>query len=93
MKESPLAREGFWDTLGVGRGGLLSRAGPGPPDPCESFLGLAGDFPVPLPPPLSLGKVEANLLPVFLSLTSKGLKPKSPPPPLLGAGWGLGLGG
>ena len=57
-----------------------------------SFLGMVGGV---LGPPLSpsRGRVEAaNLLPVFLSLTALGLKPKRPPPPLLGAGWGFGAG-
>ena len=69
---------GFCATCGEGRGGLEETTG-----------GLA------LAPPataLSLGRVEANLLPVGFSLTSRGLKPNKPPPPLLGAGWGLGLG-
>lgn len=59
---------------------------PGP----VSFLGTDGAMLGLLSP--SRGKVDAaaaNLLPVFLSLTSPGLKPNRPP---LGAGWGLGAG-
>lgn len=78
---------GFCEMCGEGRGGLLETLGP------VSFLGMAGaEFP-PLSDEEGRGRVEANLLPVALSFTSPGLKPNSPPPPLLGAGLGFSLGG
>lgn len=82
MRESPLPR-GFCATLGEGRAGLEDTTGP-----LVSLLTLPGEG-VGLGPPTigdstpgeSLGRVDANLLPVALSFTLSGLKPKRPAPP------------
>ena len=95
--ESPLPR-GFWETPGDGRIGLLEMAGPLSRLPIPGEAGPALDPPTDDKPESeeleeSFGRVEANLLPVDLSLTLRGLKTKGPEelgPEELG---GLGLGG
>ena len=71
-----LALSGFFATEGDGRPMLpLLLGSVGEPVVGESSL---------------LDRLEANLLPVFLSLTAPGLKPNSPPPMLGGAAAGFG---
>jgi len=81
---------GLCATLGDGRDGLEAMEGP------VSLRMLAGEgaalgaFPGESPLDPSFGRLEANLLPVDLSFTLRGLKPNRPE--AAGAGAGLGLG-
>ena len=89
-----LAVRGFCDILGEGRAGLEATEGPVSRRPFagegDGLVVLGGEASL----PESLGRVEANLLPVDLSLTFLGLNPNKPPPEEgAGAGAGLGFGG